>query len=79
MHKDINDKYDSLLESISPLKEITLYMDYIWKSQKISNKKLKKILNRQEKLGKYLVDINNEMVKRTLYELSSSSLNILKK
>ena len=79
MHKDINDKYDSLLESISPLKEITLYMDYIWKSQKNSNKKLKKILNRQEKLGKYLVDKNNEMVKRTLYELSSSSLNILKK
>ena len=54
-------------------------MDYIWKSQKISNKKLKKILRRQEKLGKYLVDINNEMVKRTLNELSSSSLNILKK
>ena len=61
--KDINEKYDDLLEGIVPLKEITLYMDYIWKSQSDSNKKLQKIKKRQEKLGRYLVNMNNEMVK----------------
>ena len=38
-------------------------MDYIWKSQSDSNKKLQKIKKRQEKLGRYLVNMNNEMVK----------------
>ena len=63
IYKDINEKYDNLLEGIIPLKEITLYMDYIWKSQNDSTKKLKKIKKRQDKLGRYLVNMNNEMVK----------------
>ena len=60
--KEFNTSYNDLYEAVFPLKELSFYINNVNESQKKTFEKLEKIKKRQEKLGKYLVELNNKNI-----------------
>ena len=74
--KGINNNYDNICNNISQLKNINQFTFRIHLSQKNTLKKINKIIKRQQKLGNYLVEFNNEIFKRSIATFTFSPSNV---
>ena len=74
--KGINNNYDNICNNISQLKNINQLTFRIHLSQKNTLKKINKIIKRQQKLGNYLVEFNNEIFKRSIATFTFSPSNV---
>jgi hypothetical protein len=74
--KGINNNYDNICNNISQLKDINQITFRIHLSQKNTLKKINKIIKRQQKLGNYLVEFNNEIFKRSIATFTFSPSNV---
>ena len=60
INQQFNTTYDDLSFSVFPLKELSFYISNINYGQKYCIEKFERIKKRQDKLGDYLVQLNNE-------------------
>ena len=75
INKEFNASYEDLYFSVFPLKELSFYINNINFSQKDCIEKLEKIKKRQEKLGDFLVQLNNDNFKNGINKILIKRMN----
>ena len=75
INKEFNASYDDLSYSVLPLKELSFYINNIYLSQKDSIEKIEKIKKREEKLGDFLVQLNNKIFRNRRNKIFIKGIN----